>query len=69
MDANRLARKYTVIGVWLNDEPVPVGVVEGDHEVGGGDDAWDEGAWATSVDAPDMGSAQELAVQEMKENA
>lgn len=28
---------YTVIGVWLNDKPVTVGVVEGRHNVDGGD--------------------------------
>ena len=57
---------YTVIGVWLSDEPVPVGVITGRHSVEGGDDqAFPEGLWATHVSAGDTGEAETAAIQEM----
>jgi hypothetical protein len=57
---------YTVIGVWLSDEPVPVGVITGRHFVEGGDDqAFPEGLWATHVSAGDTGEAETAAIQEM----
>jgi hypothetical protein len=60
---------HTVIGCWENDQPIVVGVVLGDHEVYGGDDErFDEGLWATTVDADDVNSAEQLAKQEMTEN-
>jgi hypothetical protein len=37
---------YTVIGVWLDDIPIVVGVVAGTHEVYGGDEqTFGEGLW------------------------
>jgi len=60
---------YTVIGVWQDDEPVVVGVIEGDHQVsGGGADAFPEGLWATCVDAYDATAADCLATSEMSDN-
>jgi hypothetical protein len=67
-------RTWSVIGFWFNDEPVPVGVVEGDHQVYGGDAlsaGYDspvdgsQGPWAVSVTAPDAETAEELAVEQM----
>jgi hypothetical protein len=58
---------YTVIGVWQDDEPIPVGVIAGDHEVTDGDDSeFEDGLWATSVVAPDAATAQQLAIDEMR---
>jgi hypothetical protein len=59
---------YTVIGVWLDDAPIVVGVIAGNHEVYGGDEkAFEEGLWATSVDACDIAQAEQLAKVEMRE--
>jgi hypothetical protein len=58
---------YTVIGVWRDDEPIPVGVIAGEHEVSGGDDSeFEQGLWATSVAAPDSATAEQLAIDEMQ---
>lgn len=58
---------YTVIGVWQDDEPIPVGVVAGEHEVSGGDSGeFEQGVWATSVVAPDSATAEHLAIDEMR---
>ncbi|MGH3737835.1 MAG: hypothetical protein ACRDT6_19820 [Micromonosporaceae bacterium] len=60
---------HTVIGCWDNARPVVVGVVVGAHEVYGGDEQrFDEGLWATTVDADDIDHAEALAKQEMTEN-
>jgi len=60
---------YTVIGVWLGDQPVPIGVIEGQHEVHGGDDSeFPEGLWATSVTAADPGQAEQAAITELLES-
>lgn len=53
---------YTVIGAWIDDEPVPFGVIEGEHQVSGGDDQ----PWATSVEAVDAAAAEQLAVDQMR---
>ena len=59
---------YTVLGLWLHNEPVSVGVIAGEHGVTGGDtDAFEEGLWATSVDADDPLTAEALAIAEMEE--
>ena len=81
---------WTVLGVWDNDEAVPVGAIEGRHNVHGdppGERAaaqalregnpefygfdtssfYEQGAWATSVTAPDGDTAQDLAAAEMME--
>jgi hypothetical protein len=60
---------YTVIGVWRGDTPIVVGVIAGTHEVYGGDEeAFEEGLWATSVDAPDIAQAEHLAKVEIREH-
>ena len=60
---------YTVVGVWLDDRPVPVGVILGQHQVFDGDAAtFPEGLWATSVPADDSSQAQRLAVAEMADS-
>lgn len=59
---------YTVIGIWLNDTPVPVGAIHGRHDVTGDmpDDVLPEGCWATSVTAPDPDTAQQIAAADMR---
>lgn len=60
------SRTYTVLGVWDGKQPVPVGVVEGEHEVtGGAQEHWEQGLWATSVTAADPTEAETAAVAEM----
>jgi hypothetical protein len=54
---------YTVIGVWQDDQPIPVGVIAGEHEVSGGDSSR---LWATSVTAPDEATAEQFAIEEMQ---
>jgi len=59
-------KDWTVIGVWEEDEAIPVGVIEGKHGVSGGDSArFQQGCWATSVTALDAATAEELAIEEM----
>lgn len=58
---------YTVIGVWLGDRPIPVGVISGIHDVSYGDnDEFPDGLWATNVEASSEYLAQFVAVDEMK---
>lgn len=59
---------YTVIGVWLNDTPVPVGAIHGRHDVTGDmpNDVLPEGCWATTVTAPGPDTAQHRAVADMR---
>jgi hypothetical protein len=65
--AHRLPTAFTVVGIWENNEPVPVGVIAGDHHVIGGDEsALDQGGWATSVTAPDPATARAWAVTTMR---
>jgi hypothetical protein len=60
---------FTVVGVWLDDRPVPVGVIDAAHQVAGGDtDAFPEGLWVTCVPADDAIHAQRLAVAQMADN-
>jgi hypothetical protein len=62
-----LPHQYTVVGVWQEDQPIPVGVIAGEHPVHDGDaTAFAQGLWATSVTAPDSTTAQQLAVAEMR---
>jgi hypothetical protein len=57
---------YTVIGVWQDDDPIPVGVIAGEHEVSGGDSSqFERGVWVTSVVAPDSATAEQFAIEEM----
>ena len=59
-----MAEHYTVIGKYIDDEPVVAGVILGEHQVSGGED--DEfQPWATSVLADDPAHAESLAVAEM----
>jgi hypothetical protein len=66
---DRLAT-WTVIGVWLNDEPVRIACVEGKHEVYGDDDytIFEQGTWATWVEARTWEEAEAAAVTGMKED-
>jgi hypothetical protein len=67
--APRLPNVYTVIGVWQADEPIPVGVIAGEHPVHDGDQhAFPHGLWATSVTAPDSTTAQQLGIDEMRQS-
>jgi len=67
--APHLPQQYTVIGVWQADEPIPVGVIAGNHSVHDGDTrAFPQGLWATSVTAPDSTTAQRFGVAEMRES-
>jgi hypothetical protein len=62
-------RTFTVIGVWIGDDPVTVGVIEGEHQVSGGDfERFPEGCWAAAVSAPSADMAESLAVLEMRAN-
>ena len=54
---------YTVIGLWLNDEPVVAGVIEGEHNCV---DTGDGDRWATPVEADDPDKAEVAAVLEME---
>jgi hypothetical protein len=58
---------WTVLGVWVGDEAVPIGAIHGQHEVHGENpcDWFPEGVWATSVDAPDEDAAYAAARAEM----
>jgi hypothetical protein len=62
-----LDNMWTVVGVWIDDVPVPVGVIAGQHEVTGGDihDEFEQGLWATSVTADHDYAAEEAAVAQM----
>ena len=65
MDANQ-DNNWTVIGVWVGDSPVPVGVIRGAHDVEGGDESeFPDGLWATTVQASDAADAESVAVAEM----
>jgi hypothetical protein len=62
-------KRFTVVGVWDDDEAIPVGVIWGEHSVVGGDDEhWEGGLWATSVDAADPLAAETAAVDQMAES-
>jgi hypothetical protein len=60
---------WTVIGVWVNDAAVPLGVIEGRHAVHVNFDLEEiedqQGPWAVSVSAPDAKAAEQRAVEEM----
>jgi hypothetical protein len=58
---------WTVLGVWQYDEPIPMGVIRGDHWGHGGDDgAFPEGTWATYVVASDVCGAEVAAIEEVR---
>lgn len=70
-------KEWTVLGAWINDHALVVGVIEGKHEVHGGDDTAfsdgmeavvedGQGLWATSVEAATAEAAEALAVEEME---
>lgn len=53
---------YTVIGYWSDqDDPVSVGVIEGQHEVFGGQMSTEGGDWALSVQSWDPHDAEVVA--------
>jgi hypothetical protein len=57
---------YTVIGLWIGDEPIVAGVIEGDHPMVDAAGIGDEyQRWATHVYAEDAESAEAYAVEEM----
>jgi len=61
--------KYTVIGLWVGNDPVVARWIEGNHGAVDTDD-FDErfnGRWATSVVADNPAEAGGLAVDEMAE--
>ena len=62
-------RVWTVTGYWDEDEPVPTGVIKGQHEVTGDVDyeQFPQGLWAESVTAPDADAAERLAVEMMRD--
>jgi hypothetical protein len=65
MGAGTVTNTYTVIGYYAEDDSVQVaGVVDGDHEVTGGDDEHCQ-PWATVVEADDVLAAQAAARAEM----
>ncbi|GAB3863513.1 hypothetical protein GCM10028801_31320 [Nocardioides maradonensis] len=57
--------RYTVIGYYVDDEPYVAGVIEGDHEVGGGNESFGQ-PWATCVDAPNVAAAEDEALSEIR---
>jgi hypothetical protein len=65
--AVRPPASYTVIGVWSDNEPIPVGVIVGDHQVHDGATVFERGLWSTSVLAPDSTTAQQLAVAQLRQ--
>jgi hypothetical protein len=58
---------YTVIGVWSDNEPIPVAVIVGEHQVHDGATVVERGLWSTSVLAPDSTTAQQLAVAQLRQ--
>lgn len=63
------AQPYTVVGYWDEDDaPISVGVIEGDHPVGGGLGHTEGGDWATVVwTDKGMETAEWEAIEEMQE--
>lgn len=65
MGAGPVTNTYTVIGYYAEDDSVQVaGVVDGDHEVIGGNDEHCQ-PWATVVEADDLLAAEAIARAEM----
>lgn len=61
-----MATTYTVIGYYADDDSIQItGVIEGDHEVAGGDDEYCQ-PWATVVEATDVYTAEALARADME---
>lgn len=58
-------RTYTVVGLWIDDEPHVAGVYEGRYVTV--DETCGDGyqRWATSVEAGDPADAEALAVAEL----
>jgi threonine dehydrogenase-like Zn-dependent dehydrogenase len=65
--AVRPPASYTVIGVFSDNEPIPVAVIVGDHHVHDGATVFERGLWSTSVLAPDSTTAQQLAVAQLRQ--
>jgi hypothetical protein len=68
-------KTWTVIGFWVEDEPVSTGVVEGNVTVYGGSDELNDGSdlvdgakglWAMPAVAATPLEAEELAIAEMR---
>ena len=68
-------KTWTVIGFWMEDEPVSTGVVEGSVTVYGGSDELDDGCdlvdgskglWSLTAVAGTALEAEELAITEMR---
>jgi len=55
-----------VIGVWSDNDPIPLAVIVGDHQVHDGATVSERGLWSTSVLAPDSTTAQQLAVAQLR---
>jgi hypothetical protein len=65
--AVRPPASYPVIGVGSDNEPIPVDVIVGDHQVHDGATVFERGLWSTSVLAPDGATAQQLAVAQLRQ--
>lgn len=57
---------WTVIGVWRDDEPVPLGVINGRHMLDGWDEEYPDDVWAELTEADDATSAETAAVAKMR---
>lgn len=59
---------YTVLGVWIDDQPVVAAVIAGEHDCVDATGVTLYQRWATSVDAPDPDTAEEIAIVELRED-
>lgn len=61
-----IVNTWTIIGIWVDGDPVALGAIEGAHTVygGPGDDA-DVETWVTDVEASDGSSACDKAEEHM----
>lgn len=60
-------RDYLVIGLYVDDEPIVAGVVEGDGGTCDTDDGGDLQRWAHGVKAADPAAAEAIALAELSE--
>jgi hypothetical protein len=57
---------WTVIGVWRDDEPIPLGVINGRHMLDGQDEECPDDVWAELAEADGASSAETAAVAKMR---
>lgn len=62
-----MSARWTVIGLWLDEEPIVIGMVQGEHQVYGENNEalFPEGYWNVCVDGADDAAAARNAVAEM----